>query len=421
MASKASGLTEEDWRAKRWEVSELFTPSAPVTTADLFQGRRKQINQLLDVIGERGRHAIIYGEPGVGKTSLSQVIKMVIPTKTSRVKYIRKQSFSSDTFSSIWMDIFREMKFIVDIGDGDKEYSVSDLYNSAGVTPSDVVRELSYFNENDIPIIVIDEFNVVTDDDSSRLMAETIKALSDDGLKATVIIVGISDSVADLIEGHQSITRCTEEVLMPRMAKDEMQDVLEGRFRRLGMTIEGNGKWKAINLTKGLPAFAHGLGKEAALAAIARKRLRIVEADIDVAMDNILNSNQNSLKQDYEQATHSNQAKARYRQILMACAMAQSDEVGYFTPKQVEAPLSEILGRPTTVEYFNDNLRQLTEERRGNVLQRQGSTRIYRYRFENPAMQPYVLMKGIRDGFLSEDAMSALSRPEQPDFFADEP
>ena len=284
-----------------------------------------------------------------------------------------------------------------------------------------MVRELSIFSENDIPIIVIDEFNLIRDRDASRLMAETIKALSDEGVKATIIVVGISDSVANLIEGHQSITRCTEEILMPRMEKEEMRDVVEGRIRRLGMEIEGNAKWKIINLTKGLPAFAHGLGKEAALSAIARKRLRIVEADIDVAIDAILSSNQNSLKQDYENATHSNQARARYRQILMACALAQSDEVGYFTPKQVEGPLSNILGKLTPVDYFNDNLKEFTEERRGRVLYRQGSTRIYRYRFRNPAMQPYVIMKGIRDGFLGDDAVKALASPEQPDLFSSVP
>lgn len=416
MAFSPRALSDDDWRAKRFEVAELFTPSAPITTAELFAGRREQISKLVDVIGERGRHAIIYGEPGVGKTSIAQILKMIIPVRTSKVRYIRKAAFSSDTFSSIWLDVFREMKFVIDVDGEKEERKVSELYIE-GVTPSDVVRELSLFSENDVPIIVIDEFNLVRDTDAPRLMAETIKALSDSGVKATVVIVGISDSVAGLIEGHQSITRCTEEILMPRMHKEEMRDVLEGRVRRLGMEIEGNAKWKAINLTKGLPAFAHGFGKEAALAAIAKKRLRIVEADIDSAIEAILNSNQNSLKQDYELATHSNQARARYRQILMACAMAQSDEIGYFTPKQVEGPLSSILGRETTVEYFNTNLKEFTEEKRGKVLHRQGSTRIYRYRFRNPAMQPYVIMKGVKDGFLGDDAMSTLSRPEQPDFF----
>lgn len=409
-------MSEEDWRSLRFEASELFTPSAPITLADLFAGRNGQITRLLDVIGERGRHAIIYGEPGVGKTSISQVIKLLVPVRTSSVRYIRKAAFSSDTFSSIWMEVFREIKFLMDFGEGNKEYAVSDLYLD-GVKPSDVVRELSYFRENDVPIVVIDEFNLVSDRETSRLMAETIKALSDNGVKATVIIVGISDSVSELIEGHQSITRCTEEVLMPRMETEEMRDVLEGRIRRLGMSIDGNAKWKIINLTKGLPAFAHGLGREAVLSAIKRKSLKVAEIDADQSIDAVVNSNQNSLKTDYQTATHSNHARARYKQILMACAMAQSDEVGYFTPREVEDPLSKVLKKQTKVEDFSENLKELASTKRGSVLTQQGAARTFRYRFRNPAMQPYVIMRGIRDGFLSDDAMSALSQPEQGTLF----
>jgi Cdc6-like AAA superfamily ATPase len=410
-------MDDSDWRALRFEAGNLFTPSTPITTAELFAGRPTQILRLLDVVGERGRHAIIYGEPGVGKTSIAQIIRLLVPVKTSTVRYVRKQVFSSDTFSSIWMDVFRELHFYADIGQGPREYQVADLYTS-GVTPSDVVREFSKFSENDIPIVVIDEYNLIQDPETSRLMAETIKALSDSGVKATVFIVGISDSVKELVSGHESIIRCSEEVLMPRMEQEEMRDVLEGRVRRLGMTIEGNAKWKAINLTKGLPAFAHGLGKGAVLSAIKGKRLTIKEEDVDQAIDDVLNSSQNSLKTDYQLATHSNQERARYRQILMACALAQSDEVGYFTPKQVEAPLTAILKKETTVERFNDNLKEFTEEKRGRVLHRQGLARMFRYRFRNPAMQPYVIMKGIKDGFLDERAKIALSRPEQHELFS---
>lgn len=409
-------MEPEDWKALRFEAGQLFTPSAPIGTAELFAGRQQQISKLLDVVGERGRHAIIYGEPGVGKTSISQILRLVIPIKTSTVQYIRRQVFSTDSFSSIWLDIFREMKFIASTDDGGKEYVISDLYTS-GVRPADVVRELSHFSENDIPIIVIDEYNLIHDAGTSRLMAETIKAVSDSSINCTIIIVGISDSVKDLVSGHESIIRCSEEILMPRMQPEEMRDIVEGRIRRLGMSIDGNAKWKAINLTKGLPAFGHGLGKAAVLSAMKEKRLNVTESDVDIAIDDVINSSQNTLKNDYQVATHSNQERARYRQILMACALAQSDEIGYFTPKQVEAPLTEILKRPTAVEAFNNNLKEFTEEKRGRVLYRQGIARIYRYRFRNPAMQPYVLMKGVKDGFLDEHAMNALSRPEQPDLF----
>ncbi|PNG25526.1 AAA family ATPase [Methylocella silvestris] len=416
IALMATQRTDEDWAALRFEAGQHFTPSTPINMAEAFAGRTPQIRKLIETVSERGRHAIIYGEPGVGKTSVAQILQYFVPRKTSEVVYIRKAAFSSDNYSSIWMDIFKSIKFKVDIGDGIKLYSVSDMY-SAGVTPSDVVRELSNFKENDIPIIVIDEYNLIKDKDSSHNMAETIKAVSDAGLNVTIVIVGISDTVEDLIEGHASISRCCEEILMPRMDSVEMQALLESRTSKLGMKIIGDAKWKIINLSKGLPAFCHGLGRGAVLSAIDSKRLSVGEVDVDSSISALLSSSQNTLKKDYETAIRSNQAKARFRQILTACALAKTDESGYFTAKQVQAPLTSILKKSIGIDGFNPNLKELASDKRGDVLQQIGSERIYRYRFSNPAMQPFVIMKGIQDGLLDEKAKSALSSPEQGDLF----
>lgn len=420
MVLDAKQLTADDWAALRFEAGQLFTPSTAILVAELFAGRRAQIGSLLDAVSERGRHAIVYGEPGVGKTSLAQILQYFVPREASKVKYIRKPVFSFDTYSSVWMEIFREVKFKADIGEGTKEYSVSDMY-SDGVTPSDVVRELSYFSLNDIPIIVIDEFNVIGDNAGSKLMAETIKAVSDASLNATIVIVGISDTVENLVEGHASISRCTEEVLMPRMNNDELQSLLQSRIDKLGMEITGDAKWKIVNLCKGLPAFAHALGKGAVLSAIGNMHVNVAEADVDRAITGILSSSQNTLKNDYETATRSNQERARFRQILTACALARTDESGYFTAKQVQGPLAAILKKPIGIDGFNPNLKELASSKRGDVLQQIGSERIYRYRFKNPAMQPYVIMKGINDGFLDEMAKLALSSPEQAELFPNDP
>jgi Cdc6-like AAA superfamily ATPase len=408
--------TDDDWAALRFEIRQVFTPSTAVSTADLFAGRQKQIRDLLDAISERGRHAVIFGEPGVGKTSLAQIIRLIIPKKTSRIAHIRKQSFSSDTFSSLWKEVFREMTFMAGLGDGRREYPVSEIYEN-GISPNDVVRELSMFSENDIPIIVFDEYNRIEDRSVSGSMAETIKAVSDIGINVTIVIVGIGDNVEELVDGHESIIRCSEEILMPRMEKSEMRELLEKRFMKLRMEIDGDAKWKIINLSKGLPAFGHQLGQSAALYSVESRRTKVLEADVDLAIEDLLNSSQNPLKRDYETATHSNQRKARYKQILTACALAHADESGYFVPKHVEEPLQYIFKRKIKVDGFNNNLKEFTDPKRGRILQRIGSERLYRYRFRNPAMQPYVIMKGIAEGFLGEEAKLALSSPEQPDLF----
>ncbi len=407
----------EAWAALRFEASELFTPSVPIGAAELFAGRTPQIGKLLDSIAERGRHAIVYGEPGVGKTSLAQILRFIIPTKTRTVKFIRQPAFSKDTFFTIWQRIFRDIYFTMDLGEGEREYNLAQAY-SESIAPGDIVREMrACFNDNDIPVIILDEYNKIADPNVSHDMAETVKALSDEGINVTIIVVGVSDSVVDLVKGHESIIRCSEEVLMPRMNKTELKEIIEKRVFKLGMKIEGNAKWKIINLSNGLPAFTHSLGKESVLRAIDTRRLTVREVDVDFAIGVLLGSSQGTLKNDYEVATRSNQERARYKQILTACAMAKSDENGYFVPKEVQAPLKAILDKPVGIDGFNRNLREFTEPKRGSVLQDKGSERLYRYRFKNPAMQPYVIMKGIQDGYLDETAKLALSFPEQSDLF----
>ena len=86
-------ITLEDAAAKRHEANELFTPSAPIAIAELFAGRQLQASKILDAIGERGRHIILFGERGVGKSSIAQITPFLVPRGARPVKYIRVQAF----------------------------------------------------------------------------------------------------------------------------------------------------------------------------------------------------------------------------------------------------------------------------------------------------------------------------------------
>lgn len=52
------------------EISAVFTPGSPVHALDLFAGRKDQRLTLLAVLGQRGQHAVLYGERGVGQGRL---------------------------------------------------------------------------------------------------------------------------------------------------------------------------------------------------------------------------------------------------------------------------------------------------------------------------------------------------------------
>jgi hypothetical protein len=78
-----------------------------------------------------------------------------------------------------------------------------------------------------------------------------------------------------------------------------------------------------------------------------------------------------------------------------------------------------MLGRNIEIGHLRPQLHELIEERRGKVIERVGEERGYRYRFSDPAMQPYVIMAGIKAGILTEAAKSALC--SQTDLFSNLP
>ena len=363
-------LTDADIRAKRFEANQLFTPSAPVAIIELFAGRQQQASRIVDAVAEPGRHVILYGERGVGKSSLAQIIPFLIPRGPQTIRHIRVPVFSGDRFSIVAKRIFERIHFEADYGEGRKTYSVSEFYPNE-VTLDNFLTEMDQFKQTEIPIIVIDEFQEIDDEDTSIIVSNLLKALSDTGSNVTIIIVGVADNVTDLIERHQSIERCTEQIQMPRMPVGERREVLEKRLGRLGMSISGDAKWKIVNLSKGLPAYVHALGKFATFTALGNRRLNIIEGDVDSAIGEVLQASQQTIKNSYEFATRSNQARAQFRHVLTACALAKVDDFGWFTPTAVKDPLSNILRRSVEIANFQDTLLDFVE-RRGTILQRTG-------------------------------------------------
>src|SRR5947209_14540857 len=65
-------------RALEVQTATVFQPRTPVSTREFFAGRWGQITTLADAVGQAGLHVVIYGERGVGKSSLANIVKPVI-------------------------------------------------------------------------------------------------------------------------------------------------------------------------------------------------------------------------------------------------------------------------------------------------------------------------------------------------------
>ena len=141
---------------------------------------------------------------------------------------------------------------------------------------------------------------------------------------------------------------------MPRMDTVELREILDKRLRSLGMTVHGDAKWKIVNLSKGLPAYVHALGKLACFGALDRRDTEILEEDVDSAINAYIKSSDQTFKNAYEVAIRSNQPGNLFRHVLTACAVSPTDESGYFTPVAVRQPLTAVLKRSVEIANFQN-------------------------------------------------------------------
>jgi Cdc6-like AAA superfamily ATPase len=411
-------MTPDDWRAKEFEAAELFSPAAPIDEKDLFAGRREQIDKMLEAAWEKGKHAVLFGERGVGKTSLGKVFSAMFPKTLRHILAVREQVDPSDDFSSIWRKVFKDLR-VRRIEDPSAPHEPLANDYPGEIQPDDVRREFAdIFSSNDIPIIVIDEFDKARDSKDKNIhemMANTIKHLSDYSVNATIILIGVADDVNDLIGEHPSIKRCLEQIPMPRMNRDELKEIIDKRLKLLGMKMEPNAYWKIVELSRGLPSYVHLLGLYSVQSSLKRQSLNVSEADVDAAIRRALEKSQESTQAEYSAAIHSNRADNLYRHVLLACALAKTDDRGQFSPTSVIEPLSDILERPAKIDTFQQHLIKFLERERGAVLIRKGKERAFKFRFRDPMMQPYVIMRGIEEGLIPKSALSALSFPAQPE------
>jgi Cdc6-like AAA superfamily ATPase len=377
-------------------VSSAFTPGAPVGQLEMLAGRGEQLTDVVSAVSMRGQHVALYGERGVGKTSLATVLAEYFNGTGGRLQSAVVNCSTDDTFTSLWQHVFAELRI----------FSEEDEYS-----PEYVRRTLQEMDT--LALIVIDELDRLADDDALTALADTIKTLSDHAVPATVVLVGVGHSIGELIGEHASIVRALIQIEMPRMKIDELGAIITQGYAKAGIRAKQDAVRDIAVLSEGLPHYTHLLGLHAGLRAVQDDRDEITAADVQQAIPRAVD--RHTILSDYQRATRSARKDALFSQVLLACALAPKNQLGFFTSGAIRDPLEVIAGRRIEIPAFSNHLSQFLESERGAVLQREGSSRRYFYRFTDPIFQPYVILTGLSQDLISGEQLRQLQGRDDED------
>ncbi len=375
--------------------AQVFTPGAPVNKKDFFAGRIRQIQRVVETIPSPGRHPIIFGQRGVGKTSLANILGELLP----EIWAVKVNCDGSDTFASIWDRVlqkasiaFKKAAFGLSPHEvTERENLRSFIPHDNEIGPSDVAGVFDLLQRH--AVFVLDEFDRVGDEDARSQMADLIKNLSDNNPNVTVVLVGVSGSITGLIGEHPSIQRNLVQIELPPMSKDEITAIITGGCNVLQLNPTADVLDEVAILAHGFPHYAHLLGLSMARAAEGRET---VDIDLDLfhslacelAVEDAIETYRNT----FTQATRTVKA-SRYPRLLCACAYANHDEDGVFRATDVVDAMQESFGEKLALQAVVPALGQFCTHQRGPVLIKVPVADFSHYKFADPMLRPFLRIK----------------------------
>lgn len=403
----------------------IFQPRSPISAREFFAGRWEQLTTVADAVAQKGLHIVIFGDRGVGKTSLANVVGPVLQVMEDRISkrkdgprlVAKVNTHYGDKFGDVWARIFEEVSWVENKPVFGLSSDVTAVRNSLkeafrvsdDPTIDEVRRTLAAIPGS---VFIFDEF----DRGSAELrivFTDLIKALSDYAVDSTIILVGVSDTIDHLIRDHASIVRAVVQVHLPRMAERELADILEKGSKALNIQFSPDAAGLIVRMSQGLPHYTHLIALHGVRHA-AEGRSRLVEIhDVQQSVTKAITQAVQSIQDIYLKAIHSTRRDALYDTVILACAAASSsakDALGYFHMADVTEPLKAILDREKlTVATFKNHIKEFCEEDRGRVLERVGTPRSYKYRFKDPLLPPYIFMTSLAEGIIDTDQLTEIT------------
>lgn len=382
---------EDEMKIQKSGVRNIFTPHTPIDQESLFKGRRTEVQQILSTLNTPGQHVLLFGDRGVGKSSLANISSKNLVEITSK-KLIIKRCSKTDTFASIFESVFEKIGINPYVSSRSKSYGVDKCgisykneesekgINDKLISPSWITEQLNDLNL----LILIDEFDAIQKKEDKRKIAELIKLLSDYNSVCKLFIVGIAESADELTAGHPSVQRCLKEIKLNKMDIRELHGIILSGSERLKINFTRDAKFRICLLSSGYPHFTHLIALKASEEAIVKELNTIDIEDVNSAIEKSISDCENSLRLSYDEIVQSAKSLAIYRKILYATSFCSEE---FIRSSDIRSIFSFLFEEEISQAKLNNYLSKIVSSSNDKLLRRLAKGV---YRFNDPRMSAYI-------------------------------
>ena len=376
-------------------LRDVFTPAQPVTERARFAGRLGVLAKVIEIIEEQRSHLVIYGERGIGKTSLVHILADIARDSRYHVVYASCGAYTrfDNTFRAVLSEI--PQLYLQNVSPTGPEAE-------SGATLADKLPD-GEFDARELGdictqitgtrvLVILDEYDRITDPLFRQSVAELIKNLSDRAARVQLILTGVASNLQELIGYIPSIRRNVIGLPMPRLAEPEVRALIAIGEDAANVTFDEQAVRMIVLLSNGSPYLVRLLCHHASMMALDEERMTVELVDIWAGLDKIVDEAESrTAPRNAEIVQHLFEQDRRL--CLGAAARAASTPDGWFSSGQVMRNMPA----GTATDGCIAELRKLSVSD-GLLEMAEGSDGL-RFRFRDEALPTYVWMMIARDHF----------------------
>ena len=254
-------------------LARLVSPAHPVESIENLFGREEELSRIEKALYASGRHVFIFGERGVGKSSLAATAAN--QWQSSDNSYIDISCAPDSTIGSIIAAIVghvlernhlkaTDFKKRLSIGAKWLNYTIEQSSRDASLATEitsvsdavEILRELAQIHSESV-VVVVDEVDRMASPNDVSNLADLIKQLGDKRVNIKFIFTGVGESLGEILGQHSSAFRQLETVELPRLSWDGRWAIAIHALSQFRVEIDRSIYIRIAAVSDGFPYYVH--------------------------------------------------------------------------------------------------------------------------------------------------------------------
>lgn len=399
-------------------LNQLVSPTRPIQSVEHLEGRAKELDRIHKALFAEGRHIFIYGDRGVGKSSLAAAAAS--QTQSSDASYIDVSCSPDATYKTVISNIaqqaidasrLQKTKRTKNLGvelhflkaGMSSETSMNDLHTEIRslADAGEILREVAGIH-SDRPVVVLDEFDRLSKDEDKVAFSDLLKYIGDKKVGITFFFTGVGKTLEKLLLGHASTIRQLETIELMKMSWDARWDIARKAANAFGVEMDDQVCVRIAAVSDGYPYYVHLITEKLMWRVYQAPSIvtRIEREHYICALQDAIESINAELRRPYDKAV--SQESDDYEEVLWATAdsdfLDRSADDAFTSYKYVMKHRDPFGDRTLDSAGFKLVMAKLKSKSCGQVLVSSRFNKRGWYSYREPLLRGYVRMQAEANG-----------------------